>query len=113
MKQFGFPVRIAIPQMRFLSDEYNGTKACNDADPCATVRQRVHRIYLAAPLGAQVRSEVHPGLYVDQPASVLGCLKLAISELTSGDGTWARFLHAISRTSVPPSLAWLVETYNS
>src|SRR5262245_8968078 len=76
MKQFDFPVRIAILQMRSLSDEHNGSKACNDADPCATVRQQVHRISLAAPIGAQVRSEVHTGLYVDQPASVLGCLKL-------------------------------------
>ncbi len=38
MKQFDFPVRITMPQMRPLPDEYNGTKACNDADSCATVR---------------------------------------------------------------------------
>src|SRR4029453_5253170 len=62
MKQFDFPVLIAISQMRSLPDEYNGSKACNDADPCATVRQRVHRISLPAPLDAQARAEVHTGL---------------------------------------------------
>ena len=63
MKPFDFPVRIAMPHMRFLPDEYNSSKACNDADPCATVRQRVHRIYLPAPLDAQARAEVQLGYH--------------------------------------------------
>jgi hypothetical protein len=48
--------------MRSFPDEYNSSKACHNADPCATVRQRVRRIYLTAPLDAQARAEVHTGL---------------------------------------------------
>jgi hypothetical protein len=58
MQQFDFPVRSAIPHMRPCPDEYNSRKVCNDADPCATLRQRVHRIYLAAPLDAQAGAKV-------------------------------------------------------
>jgi hypothetical protein len=47
---------------RSLREEYNGSKACNDADPCPTLRNRVQRIYLATPLDAQVGTEVQIGL---------------------------------------------------
>src|SRR5262249_4175585 len=49
-------------RLRLLHDEHHGTQACNDADSCATVRNRVHRIYLAAPLHAQAGSKVQTGL---------------------------------------------------
>src|SRR6266702_1285654 len=52
--------------MRSFHDEYNSRKACNDADPRATVRQRVHGIYLTAPLDAEAWAEVHTGLYADR-----------------------------------------------
>ena len=39
--------------MRLLHDEHHGTKACNDADSCPTLRTGVRRIYLPAPLDAQ------------------------------------------------------------
>src|SRR6266446_6255457 len=74
MKQFDFLVRIAMPQMRSLPDEYNSSKACNDADPCATVRQRVHRISLAAPLDAQARSKVQTGLSPRLSPHLMGAL---------------------------------------
>jgi hypothetical protein len=47
-----------IFQIRPLHDEYNGTKICNDANSRATVRKRIHRIYLAAPLDAQAGAKV-------------------------------------------------------
>ena len=53
MEKFYSPVRGPIPHMRSLRDEQNGSKACNDADPRPTLRNRVHHIYLAAPLDAQ------------------------------------------------------------
>jgi hypothetical protein len=62
MKQCDFPVRSAIPQMRPFPEEYNSNKACNDADPCPTVRQRVHRISLAVPCDAQAGAEGQTGL---------------------------------------------------
>src|SRR6266705_3679282 len=52
--------------MRSFHDEYNSRKACNDADPRATVRQRVHGIYLTAPLDAEAGAEVQTGLYADR-----------------------------------------------
>jgi len=51
-----------ILQIRPLHDEHNGTKICNDANSRATVRKRIHRIYLAAPLDAHAWAEVHTGL---------------------------------------------------
>jgi transposase len=48
MKQFDFPVCIAIPHMRPLHDEHHGTKACNDADSRPTLRNGVHRMYFPA-----------------------------------------------------------------
>ena len=62
MKQFDSPVRGNMLHMRSLRDEHNGSKACNDADPRATVRQRVHRMYRPAPLDAQAGAEVQTGL---------------------------------------------------
>jgi len=53
---------ITIPHMRPFHDEYNSSKARNDVDPCATLRNGVHRIYLAAPLDAQAWAEVQTGL---------------------------------------------------
>jgi len=66
MEQFDSPMRIHILHMRAFHEEDNSSKACNDADSGATVRQRVHRIYLAAPLDAQARTQVQPGLYADR-----------------------------------------------
>jgi hypothetical protein len=48
--------------MRLSHDEPYDTSACNDTDACATVRPRMHRIDLAAPLHAQARPEVQTGL---------------------------------------------------
>jgi transposase len=48
MKQFDFPVCIAIPHMRPLHDEHHGTKACNDADSRPTLRNGVHHMYFPA-----------------------------------------------------------------
>src|SRR6266487_2451556 len=62
MEKFDSPVRGNILQMRSLRDEHNGSKACNDADPRPTLRNRVHRIYLTAPLDAQTGTEVQTGL---------------------------------------------------
>src|SRR6266446_2568965 len=62
MERFDSPVRGNILQMRSLRDEHNGSKACNDADPRPTLRNRVHRIYLTAPLDAQTGTEVQTGL---------------------------------------------------
>jgi hypothetical protein len=62
MKQSDFLVCIAIPHMRPLPEEYHSRKACTDAEPCATVRQRVHRISLAAPLYAQAGAAVQARL---------------------------------------------------
>ena len=50
-----FPAHITIPYIRPLHNEHHGTKACNYADSCPTLRTGVHRIYLAAPLHAQKR----------------------------------------------------------
>src|SRR5439155_16681497 len=52
MEKFDSPVRGNILQMRSLRDEHNGSKACNDADPRPALRNRVHRIYLTAPLAS-------------------------------------------------------------
>jgi hypothetical protein len=62
MKHFDFRVRGNILYMRPLREEHNGSKACNDADPRPTLRNRVHRIYLTAPLDAQAWAEVQIGL---------------------------------------------------
>ena len=62
MKQCDFPGRHHTTH-EVLADEYNGSKACNGVDPCATVRQRVHHIYLATPLDAQAQSEVQTGYH--------------------------------------------------
>src|SRR5712692_8262247 len=74
MKQLDSPVRIYILPMRPLRDEHNGSKACNDADSCAIVRQRVHRIYLAAPLNAQAWAEVQTGLSSGRQSHLVGAL---------------------------------------
>ena len=58
MEKFDSPVRGNILQMRSLRNEHNGSTACNDADPRPTLRNRVHRIYLTAPLDAQTWTEV-------------------------------------------------------
>jgi hypothetical protein len=62
MEKFDSPVRGNILPMRPLRDEHNGTTVCNDADPRPTLRNRVHRIYLTAPLDAQAGTEVQSGL---------------------------------------------------
>src|SRR2546425_807530 len=54
--------RTRILDKRPLRDEHNSSTACNDADPCPTLRTGVHRIYLAAPLDAQARTAVQTGL---------------------------------------------------
>ena len=58
MNKLDFSVRIIIPYMRSLQNEHRGTNACNDTDSRPTLRTGVHRIYLAAPLDAQARSQV-------------------------------------------------------
>ncbi len=62
MEKFDAHVHGNILPLRSLRDEPIGNKACNDAAPYATVRPRVHRIYLAAPLKAQAGAEVQTGL---------------------------------------------------
>src|SRR5262245_35366393 len=51
-----------ILHMRSLRDEPNGSTTCNDADPCPTLRTRVHRLSLTASLDAQTGTQVHTGL---------------------------------------------------
>src|SRR5215831_18375471 len=63
MKQCDFPMRITLLHMRPFYHEHHGTKACNDADSCATLRARVRGIYLTAPLDAQAWSEVKLGYH--------------------------------------------------
>src|SRR4030095_10394146 len=60
--------------MRPLSDEHNNPKACNDADPRATFRTGVHRIYLAAPFHAQARAKVQVGLLSRLQSHLMGPL---------------------------------------
>jgi hypothetical protein len=62
MKQYDFPMRITLLHMRPLYHEHHGTKAGNDANARPTLRTRVHRISLTAPLDAEARTEVHTGL---------------------------------------------------
>src|SRR6266704_2491549 len=45
MKQIDSLVRTHICHRRPLRDEHNGSKACNDADPCPTLRTGVHRVF--------------------------------------------------------------------
>src|SRR5262249_10532998 len=54
--------RIHLLHMSPLRNEYNGSKACNDADPCPTLRTRVHRISLPAPLDTQAGTKVQTRL---------------------------------------------------
>src|SRR5215468_7561763 len=51
-----------IFHMRSLREEPNGSTTCNDADPCPTLRTRVHRLSLTASLDAQTGTQVHTGL---------------------------------------------------
>src|SRR5262245_46480945 len=85
MKQLDFPVRIIIPHMRPLQNEHHGTKACNDADSCPTLRIGVHRIYLAASLDAQARSQVQTGLLPGLSPHLM-----APCHLTHKSATWAK-----------------------
>src|SRR5215831_20932388 len=62
MKQCDFSMRITLLHMRPLYHEHHGTTACNNADPCATLRAGVRGIYLTAPLDAQAWSEVQTGV---------------------------------------------------
>src|SRR5215813_11570061 len=62
MKQCDFSMRITLLHMRPLYHEHHGTNACNDADPCATLRAGVRGISLTAPLDAQARAKVQTGL---------------------------------------------------
>ena len=55
-------VHLPMPHMRPLQNEHHGIKAWNDADSRSTLCTGVHRMYLAAPLHAQARSEVHTGI---------------------------------------------------
>src|SRR6266446_3995542 len=43
--------------MRPSQDEHHGTKACNHADSCPTLRNGIPGIYLTAPLDAQAGAE--------------------------------------------------------
>src|SRR5262245_1487941 len=74
MQQFDFPVRSVLPHMRPFPDGENSRKACNDADPCPTVRQRVHRVYLAIPLDAQAGPEVQTRLSPRLQSHLMGAL---------------------------------------
>jgi hypothetical protein len=78
MEKFDSPVRSNILQMRSLRDAQNGSKACNDADPRPTLRNRVHRIYLTAPLDAQTWTEsanwaIIASLTSSSGSSIRGC----------------------------------------
>src|SRR6266542_4507284 len=60
--------------MRPLPDEHHGTTTCNDADSCAIVRKRVHRIYLASPLHTQAWAKVQTGLSSGLQSHFVGAL---------------------------------------
>ena len=60
--------------MRPLHDEHHGTKACNDADSCPTLRTGVRGLSLAAPLDAQARPKVQPGLLSRLSPHLVGAL---------------------------------------
>jgi hypothetical protein len=51
-----------ILPMRPWQNEHHGTKTSNDADSRPTLRTRVHRISLAAPLDAEAGTAMQPGL---------------------------------------------------
>src|SRR5919206_4815902 len=86
MQQCDFPMRITLLHMRPLHYEHHGTKACNDADPCATLRAGVRGIYLTAPLDAQAWSEVQTGLLPRlQPHSVAPLHGDAVEGLTRAE----------------------------
>jgi hypothetical protein len=88
MKQFNFPVCIAIPHMRPLHDEHHGTKACNDADSRPTLRNGVHRMYLPAPHNAQAGPEVQTGLSSYLYSDLVGALhRDAVEVLTCAHHT--------------------------
>src|SRR4029450_5837346 len=53
---------MSISPMRRLYNEHHGTKTCNDADSCPTLRTRVRGISLTAPFDAQAGAEVQIGL---------------------------------------------------
>src|SRR5215510_8727409 len=74
MKQCDFPMRITLLHMRSLYHEHHSTTACNDADPCATLRAGVRGIYLTAPLDAQAWSEVQTGLLPRLQPHLVGAL---------------------------------------
>src|SRR5262245_47290977 len=74
MRQCDSLVRSMMLHMRPLRDEHNGSKACNDAYPCPTLRNRVHHIYLPAPLDAQAWSEVQIGLSSRLQPDLMGAL---------------------------------------
>ena len=48
--------------MRPLPDEHHGPKACNDANPCPTLRTGVRDLSLAIPLDAQAWAKGQTGL---------------------------------------------------
>src|SRR5262249_38594275 len=62
MEKFGSLAYGNILHMRSFRDEHNGSTACNDADPCPTLRTGVRGISLPAPLDAQAGTEVQTGL---------------------------------------------------
>ena len=62
MEQCNSLVHGYILHMRSLRDEPNGSTACNDADPCPTLRTRVHRISLPTPLDTQAGTKVQTRL---------------------------------------------------
>src|SRR5262249_23610484 len=78
---FDSPVRGTILPMRLLPDEHYHTKACNDADSCATLRAGVRGISLAAPLDAQTWAKVQTGLLPRLSPDLAGALHRDAVEL--------------------------------
>src|SRR5271157_2700722 len=58
MRQLDFRMSPAHAYRKATSDEQNDRKSSDDADSRSTLRARVHRIYLPAPIDAQAGAEV-------------------------------------------------------
>src|SRR5216683_653966 len=76
MEQLDSQMRIHILYKRFLRDEHNGSKARNDANPRPTLRNGVHRIYLAA---AAVHSLIQP-----LPSGTAFCIGVVLMVMMTG-----------------------------
>src|SRR2546426_10471978 len=74
MKPCDSPGRGNMLHMRPLRDEYHGRNACNDAEPCPTLRNRVHRMSLPTPLHAHTWAAVQTGRLSRLSPDLVGAL---------------------------------------